>query len=342
MTEVPEWDEFVRSHPLGLIFHRSEWARVIQGAFPHISPKLLCLRNESGRIKAGMPLYFVRSPILGCRIVSVPFAPICDPLCASALEAQALVDAAERWRVESCARSLELRTFRNAEVLARCNLVGLGSYFQHSLKLVRGVSETFASFSRTAVRRMVAKSAKGGINVRLVQSQEEYKSCIALFEESRRRLSLPYLPQKLYWTVRSELNPDVAPAWLALRNGSPVGAVLGIRFNRVFALEFSGENPDSVGSGANQALYWEAIRHAILARDELFHFGRTSSANTGLLAYKRHWGTAEQSLPIYYLPAPKIRANEGSKPYSFARAVLSACPKPLYRFFSSALYKHLG
>lgn len=78
--EQGEWDAFVSAHPLGLVYHLSAWQRVLESAFGHIRGRVLVLRDADGQIRAGLPIYQVKSWLLKNRTVSVPFATMCDPL----------------------------------------------------------------------------------------------------------------------------------------------------------------------------------------------------------------------------------------------------------------------
>ena len=85
--ETAEWDAFVARHPLGLVYHLSAWTRVLETAFPHIQGRFLVLKDGAdGSIRAGLPVYTVKSWLLGRRVISVPFASFCDPLVSSAAE----------------------------------------------------------------------------------------------------------------------------------------------------------------------------------------------------------------------------------------------------------------
>src|ERR1700752_2200027 len=46
-----EWDEFVGRSPHGTIFHSSWWLGIVSPSF-----RLLAVRGDDGRIKAGIPL----------------------------------------------------------------------------------------------------------------------------------------------------------------------------------------------------------------------------------------------------------------------------------------------
>jgi hypothetical protein len=66
------------THPLGLVYHLSAWKFVLDDTFPHIRGKFLVLSDAAtGEIQAGLPVYAVKSWLLGNRTVSVPFALHC-------------------------------------------------------------------------------------------------------------------------------------------------------------------------------------------------------------------------------------------------------------------------
>src|SRR5579871_1117567 len=107
-SETAQWDAFVAGHPYGLIYHSSAWRSVLHAAFPHIRGNFLVLRNpEDGAIQAGMPVYAVKSWLLGNRVSSLPFASFCDPLIASSEQFQLMVPELEALRASSKSRLAE-------------------------------------------------------------------------------------------------------------------------------------------------------------------------------------------------------------------------------------------
>ena len=72
-----EWDSFVARHLWGSLYHTSEWKRVIEQAFPHIRGGFVVLREGAhGEIRAGLPVYRVKSWLLGKRLENGTVVPL--------------------------------------------------------------------------------------------------------------------------------------------------------------------------------------------------------------------------------------------------------------------------
>jgi hypothetical protein len=78
--EEPRWDAFVANHPYGWVCHLSRWGSLIERCFKHIRAHFLADFDERGEIVGGLPIYEVRSHLTGNRLVSIPYATLCDPL----------------------------------------------------------------------------------------------------------------------------------------------------------------------------------------------------------------------------------------------------------------------
>ncbi len=70
--EFRQWDEFVQAHPRSSPFHLLAWKRTIEESFRY-RPYYLVARG-GGRVRAVLPLFLVRNPLLGKALISSPFA----------------------------------------------------------------------------------------------------------------------------------------------------------------------------------------------------------------------------------------------------------------------------
>ena len=78
---VSLWEDFVRQHPLGWVCHLPAWRTCLERSFPHIQGHFLAVFDEqTAAITAGLPVYAVKSPLTGRRLVSTPFSSLSDPL----------------------------------------------------------------------------------------------------------------------------------------------------------------------------------------------------------------------------------------------------------------------
>jgi len=61
----PRWDKFVESHPFGWVCHLSGWKQVLEKSFKHIQGYCFVLVDENDNIKAGLPVYELKSCLAG-------------------------------------------------------------------------------------------------------------------------------------------------------------------------------------------------------------------------------------------------------------------------------------
>ena len=164
------------------------------------------------------------------------------------------------------------------------------------------------------------------------------------FVATRQRLGLPVVPVRYFAAIRECLSDSSRTLLVARRQGRFLGAVLALKAQGVFHLEFAAATSEAKHLGVMQLLYWRALQLAISEGWSEFSFGRTAAENTGLIAYKRHWDTVEEDLPVY------IWSNTGEgrttksiptrKP--LLNRILRATPQPLSKLFGTFVYGHWG
>lgn len=113
----PRWDAFVQAHPFGWVTHLSAWKRLLEAAFPHIRGHYLALVDQDGNIQAGLPIFEVRGPLRGTRLVSIPHATLSDPLVNGKDQMQLLLDEAKKIMGGLGANTLEIRTTKGNHYL---------------------------------------------------------------------------------------------------------------------------------------------------------------------------------------------------------------------------------
>ena len=86
------WDEYVRGHPLGTVFHLSGWGRAVRDAFGATRCDLVALDGEE--LVGLLPLSACRRVYKPRTWISAPWGVYGDPLGDSPLIVRALVDSA--------------------------------------------------------------------------------------------------------------------------------------------------------------------------------------------------------------------------------------------------------
>src|ERR1700683_1777416 len=225
-----EWDAFVGRHPLGLVYHTSSWKKVLETAFEHIRGRFLVLRNESGQIQAGLPIYNVNSWLLKNRTVSVPFATMCDPLVSTREEFDllwpAIVDEPGKHR----SRRIEIRSRLLGAECMPAGLTVSSRYKHHYLRLDKNPDALFRSSSQSCVRRRVEKAKRGGLVADERQDDESLRVFHSMLVATRRRRSLPPMPFSFFQQIYRCLSPNNVSLYLALHEGKPVGGLMALKF----------------------------------------------------------------------------------------------------------------
>src|ERR1051326_887323 len=281
------WDAFVSTHPLGLVYHLSAWKRVLEDAFSHIRGKFLVLSDpETGEIQAGLPVYTVKSWLLGNRTVSIPFASFCDPLVSNSGELRMLLAQIHNFARSSRSRRIEIRSLRTAKQCAGSFREARTGFKHHYLDLDTTTDALYASFAKSAIRQMVSKAHRSGVVVEERLDEGSVQICHSILADTRRRLSLPPMPLRFFESMKRRLGRDHFKIFLARHQGKHVACLIALSFKDLWTSEYSGHRNFAI-RGVNQFLYWETIRRAHASGAKRFSFGRTSIDSRGLLAYKR-------------------------------------------------------
>jgi hypothetical protein len=343
--EPADWDAYVAQHPWGTVYHLTAWRRSLQEAFPHIRGRFLLLRSSTdGRLHGGLPLYTVRSWLLGNRLVSVPFASFCDPLVPNGELLRRLKNEAWRFAEEQRIPSLEIRLFRAAALAEEEGLAPTLYSRHHFTRLSKPVEEIWDSFSKTSVRQRIEYAKNAGVQISKANGDDDTAIFSQMLADNRRRLGLPYIPYRFFEALRRNLGPEILFCWIARdRRGKPLSGLLGWRLGDKFAVEYSGDYYEARAIGANQLLYWHVMQAVREVGCVSFSFGRTGLDNPGLLNYKRRWGTVEEELKLIMLPKTQANDIKNESPlYRLAKQLIVKSPPGIHRLIGEFCYRHLG
>lgn len=342
----PRWDRFVDGHPNGLIYHLSGWKQVLEASFPHMKGYYLVLLDAYGeKIVAGLPIFQVRSWLTGDRLVSIPFATLCDPLVATKDEMAHLLQTALDLYRESGSSYVEIRTLRASSIVEGCGLSKVSFFKNHSLNLSPGADEVFNSFHKSSIKAMIARAMKGGVSLIIGDNEHDLKEFYRLHSLTRKRLGLPCHPYRFLRKLWVHFHPaGRLSLLLAKRDKSYIAGIILLKFKDRVHFEFSASDDAHFNIGANQFLLWKAIEQAIEEGYKLFDFGRTSPSNEGLMTFKKRWGTDEREIPHFYFPPRKTQTpqNEGSLGYRIMHKLCEITPRNLQQVIGDFCYRHLG
>ena len=341
------WDSFVEHHPFGLICHLSGWKRVLEKTFGHIKGYYLALWDDANNdIRAALPVFEVRSWLTGNRLVSVPFASVCDPLISSSDEMRTLLESALDLSAKLGTSRIEIRTLSSSSFV-QDHRFGVSCFYKHHYLLLDGEPEELEmTFHRTCVRQRIRRAANSGLDLKVCDSECDLRRFYQLHLMTRKRLGLPLQPYaffQLLWREFASL--DRISLLLAERKGEAIAGLILLKFRDRVSAEFVATDASFRDVSPNHFLFWEAIKQAYRQGYNVFDFGRTWSQNIGLMDFKGHWGTRVVDLPEFHYPrrTSKGTANrEEHTPYRAARSVCKNAPDNAQALIGSLLYRHLG
>lgn len=345
--DLTRWDQFVGRHPLGLVYHSVAWKRILEEAFPHINGRFLGLAEteSGGAILGGLPVYVVRSRLLGNRLVSVPWSSICDPLVCCEADFQMLLPQLRDLAHEVGARYTEIRVARNA-VMRQCgNLCARSDYKHHYLSLAPSQAELLSSFHETAIKQMIKRAERNTIRCSLVDDQRHFHAFYRILTDTRQRLGLPAIPVRFFQAIQRHLSPANARLYVAKWREQPVGCLMVLVYGKMCSAEYSGDVPECRRLGVNQILYWHAIKQAKAEGCDTFSLGRTANANRGLCNYKRRWGSQEAEIGHLYDASSARQSHalgHGTAFWSLAHRLTRLLPATLNRLAGEIVYRHWG
>lgn len=342
----PRWDAFVENHPYGWICHLSGWKKVLETSFPHMKGHYLALVDESNEIKAGLPLFEVKSWLTGKRLVSIPFATFSDPLVSNAEEFYCLLDRVKHMHKELKFAYTEIRMFKFDAGRFDHEGINQDLFKAHLLTLAGSMEDLKMTFHKTCVRKNIGRANRNRLKLRVGDTEEDWIALYRLYVANRKRLGLPSHPyafiRNIWQTFREE---ERVRLLLAEWEEKVIGALVLFKYKDRVSAEYLGTDQKYMGLYTNVFLFWEAIKWAFESKVDYFDFGRTSPQNHGLMEFKGHWGTRVIDLPIYYFPEEAGRHKsdrDHSLPYKAIRSLCKVSPESTHPLMGRLIYKHLG
>lgn len=337
------WDRFVESHDYGWVCHLSGWKEVLESSFSHMKgfyPVIL----EGPRIKAALPVFEVNSWLTGRRLVSIPFASLCDPLVASSDELEELFSSVLSLLRKLRAGKIEIRAFHSLPLLDKKQVTCNKHYKTHYLDLQKP-EILQKKFHRTCVRQKISRAVKSNFVLRTARTEEDIEQFYILYCMTRQKLGLPSQPCAFFKNIWRVFSPSgKVQVIFAMKDGQFASALMLLRFRDRVSAEYLGWNNAFTEMSPNHFVFWEAIKAAYADGFKIFDFGRTSPLSESLMDFKSRWGTEVADLPQLYYPATQTSAagHANSRKYMIINKLCRKSPDFIYPILGNFCYRHLG
>ena len=339
--EDPRWAAFVAETPGSSVFQTCEWLHALQREYAY-EPIALCVTDrKTGALRSGLVLCRIETPFRQHRLVSLPFSDHCSLLATSSED-----------------RALLLATLRDEQKSGRCRSVELRSrtpisridpafstsqrYFLHSLDLSGGLEPVTARFHKNHVLRKIRRSEREGLRCVEGNDRELLNAFYPLLVRTRRRHGLPPQPLEWFEAIVSGFKRRAAIR-VAYRGSMPVAAVLTLTHRGTVTYKYGASDERWHSLGGMQLLLWKTIEDALTSGLTEFDMGRSAMEQTGLVAFKEHWGATRETLTYVTCPEPSpgrerlVRATDAVRAW-----VLSRAPHSFLVRLGRAFYRHGG
>lgn len=338
--QMKQWDAFVASHPKGTVFHSSPWLKCIHHTYRY-QPFLYVSRDNRETIDGVFPCFYIKSPIMGRRLVSIPFSDYGGPL---------FMDADREY--EQLARIIRDKNngFRLYEIRSSLNpainLFSPNNYLSHVLELDSQPEIVMKNVDRKTIRYSIRKAKKAGVEIERGDSMSDVKKFYDLNLLTRKKHGLPPQPYVFFKNIYKLLiETGHAFLMIAYLDSKAIGAGLFLKFQDTLYYKYNASDPSFLSKvSPNHLLTSDAIEWACLQGFKYFDFGRTYIANQGLARYKEMWGARAAELPYHYYPLPRTSdpGRENGLSYQIVTNICRRLPPFVLKSVGARLYKHMG
>ena len=345
-VEDPRWDQFVIDHPFGWICHLSGWKQVLEKSFRHMKGYYFALVDEDNRITAGLPIYEVKSKLTGNRLVSIPFATLCDPLISKQEDMNMLFQPIFELLKKLKSKYIKIGTLFS-HALIQNNTFGVVDFYKHHyLPLNSSLEQLKKKFHRTCVRQRITRAAESNLKIKRGEDESDLSCFYQIYIQTRKRVGRPVQPYRFFRSVWDTFNPsNMITLLLAENDEKTIAGLILFKFKDRVSAEFSASDETYKDVSPNHYLFWEAIQLAHKEGYKVFDFGRTTPKNKGLMDFKRRWGTQVVDLPQFYYPkelAKIFNQNEESKKFKLVSKMCKDAPNFAQGIIGNFCYRHLG
>lgn len=304
-----EWPSEIAGDARPLAGHSRAWIDALYRGFGH---KTFVLEQREGEDVLGvLPLVFVKGPIFGKFLVSLPYLNTGGVWARDNQVATQLIDAACDLADQLDVKYLELRHEQPVEH-PKFNFERTDKVHMR-LKLPETDEELNKSF-KSKLRSQVKKSGTYGSTVHF-GGQDVLDEFYEVFAHNMRDLGTPVFAKKLFASILTCFDGD-AELCVVRNESRPIAGGLIIHSRGVTEIPSASSLREFNRTGANMLMYRNLLTRAIERGSHTFDFGR-SSQDAGTYKFKAQWGAKpEPATWQYYVrkgDPSEMRPDAGGK-----------------------------
>jgi len=333
----PAWTALLEHSPDALAFHHPRWLELLRDQYGY-GFHAWCV-EDGGELVAGLPVARVESRLTGRRDVALPFTDACPPVIRDGAGEGALGALGEALAAERRAGGLDLQVHAAFPEIPAAFVQE--RFVVHRLPLSGDVAEVERGFSKSQVRRGIARALREGLVASRRTDAAALDAFFALHVDTRRRLGVPTQPRRFIRRFERLFEHGLGFVQLVELEGRPIAAAVFLTYNGTVIYKYGASDAAELGKRPNNLLFMEAIRFGCETGHRVLDFGRTDLENEGLRAFKRSWGAEEVPLSYTFL-ADEPPALGPSRRNELMGAVIRRSPPAVGRLIGQTLYRHFG
>lgn len=338
------WGNFVLNHPSGWVCHLSSWKKILEETFSHIHGHYLAIIDEgNSSIVAALPLFEVKSWILGQRFVSIPYATLSDPLIGNADELNLFLNYIYENLYSNKDSYLGITIYNTDHIFKQFEINTCSKYVNHYLLLDSAPDVLLRKNFKDPIRRSIKKVSKENIDIFEAVDDQHVSVFYNIYVETRRRLGLPPQPFRFFLNLFNILSKrGQISIQLAKRGEEIIGAIILLKYKDRVSVDYLASDIKYREIGIDTFLWWEAIKYSWREGYRIFDFGRTSIHNTGLLTYKDRWGAIRKNISHYSNEKDQNFDKDSSFLYKPIKTICLHAPRPIFQYIGKLIYNHIG
>lgn len=272
---------------------------MVRTVFGH-TPRYLVAERD-GVLSGAMPLFEVRAPLLGSKLISLPYdIGSGGPLAQDDGSAEALAAAAVTLARARGVGWLECRTGTASPVLEQLGFSRSEPVILSDLFLETG-RDPWKAVAKDH-RQSVARAAKRGITVREAETVADFDAYYRVYLRAFRDFGTPPYGPSYFPALHAVLRPEgLVRILLAELEGRCVGGMLLFCQGTTWINKIAAVLPEAIPLRAFAALYGYALDLAVKAGVRRLSFGTSSRQQQGLIDFKDRWGAVSAPAAIYQL-----------------------------------------
>jgi hypothetical protein len=300
-AEAERWTGYLVGHPEATLYHTLAWREVVREVFAHRPYYLIAERN--GQVCGVLPLFLARFPLLGSKLISLPYdigsgGPLASDLAAET----ALVRHAMQLARSLGVKYLELRSGGPRPACDALGLLRSEPVVISDMDLGEDERAVWSAVSADN-RQSIRKAKNRGVTVRDAASEADVRAFYQVYLEAFLAFGTPPYGPRYFPTVWRRLHETGGVRLLLAEvEGQCVGGLVLYCWQKNLVSKFAACRASAVPLRAYPALYGAAIETALGLGARRLSWGTSARHQQGLIEFKERWGAKSRTAAIYHLP----------------------------------------